>query len=135
MKSLGADKVIDYTKEDFTKTGETYDIIFDIIGKSTFSNFSNSLNENGIYLLANPNLSLINREKRIAKKNVIKYISGNRDTEEQMIEGLIFLKELIEDGKIKTVIDRRYSLEQVPEAHQYVEKGEKTGNVVINLIS
>ena len=133
MKSIGADKVIDYTKEDFTKTGETYDIIFDVIGKSTFSCFVGSLNKNGTYLLANPKLLLINREKRAAKKTDKKYISGNMDTAKQMTEDLLFLKELIEAEKIKSVIDRRYPLEQLAEAHRYVETGEKTGNVVITV--
>ncbi len=133
MKFLGADKVIDYTKEDFTKSGETYDIIFDVIGKSSFSNFIGSLNKEGLYLTANPKMALINREKRAAKKSDKKYISGNMDTTKERIEDLKFLKELIEAGKLKSVIDRRYPLEQVPEAHSYVDKGEKTGNVVITL--
>ncbi|MBY9008146.1 MAG: NAD(P)-dependent alcohol dehydrogenase [Candidatus Lokiarchaeota archaeon] len=134
MKSIGADKVIDYTKEDFTKSGETYDIIFDIIGKSTFSNYIGSLNKNGIYLLANPKISLINREKRTAKRSDKRYISGNMDTTKERIEQLNFLKELIEARKLKSVIDRRYPLEQTAEAHKYVEKGEKTGNIVITVV-
>jgi NADPH:quinone reductase-like Zn-dependent oxidoreductase len=134
MKSIGADKVIDYTKEDFTKTGETYDYIFDIIGKSPFSDFEGSLNKNGTYLLANPKLSLINREKRDAKKTGKKYISGNIERTEQMIEDLLFLTELYKEGKIKTVIDRRYPLEEVAEAHRYVEEGNKKGNVIISIV-
>ncbi len=133
MKSLGADKVIDYTKEDFTKSGETYDVIFDVIGKSSFSNFIGSLNKKGIYLLANPKMALINREKRAAKKSDKKYISGNMDTTKERIEDLKFLKELIEAGKLKSVIDRRYPLEQMVEAHTYVDKGHKKGNVVITV--
>ncbi len=134
MKSIGADKVIDYTKEDFTQSGETYDIIFDVIGKSSFSNFLSSLNEKGTYILANPKMTLINRDKRLAKKNGIRFISGNRDENKEMIEQLEFLKELIENGNLKSIIDRRFSLEQIPEAHKYVEKGQKTGNVVINIV-
>jgi NADPH:quinone reductase-like Zn-dependent oxidoreductase len=133
MKSIGADKVIDYTKEDFTKNGETYDVIFDVIGKSSFSNFEGSLKKNGIYILANPELKLINQEKRTAKKSNKKYISGNRDSTTEMIEQLNFLNELIEDAKLKSVIDKRYPLEQIVEAHRYVETGQKTGNVVINI--
>ena len=134
MKSIGADKVIDYTKENFTESGETYDVIFDVIGKSSFSSCLSSLNENGIYLLANPKIVLINREKRVAKKSDKKLISGNMDSTIERIEQLNFLKELIEAGKLKSVIDRRYPLEQIVEAHRYVEKGEKTGNVVINVV-
>ncbi|MFX0211250.1 MAG: NAD(P)-dependent alcohol dehydrogenase [Candidatus Hodarchaeota archaeon] len=134
MKSIGAYKVIDYTKEDFTQNGETYDIVFDIIGKSSFSSFEGSLRKNGTYLLANPDLSLYNREKRAANKTGKKYISGNMDETKEMIEQLSFLKELIEAGKIKSVIDRRYTLQEVAEAHRYVEEGQKTGNVVINVI-
>ena len=134
MKSIGADKVIDYTKEDFTKNGERYDVIFDVIGKSPFSSCIDSLNENGIYLLANPKIVLVNREKKVAKKTTKRYISWNRDDKEVRIDELNFLKELIEAGKIKSVIDRRYPLEQIVEAHTYVEKGEKTGNVVINVV-
>jgi len=133
MKSIGADNVIDYTKENFTKSGETYDVIFDVIGKSSFSSCIDSLNQNGIYLIANPKMVLINREKRVAKKRDKKYISGNRDTTKERTEQLKFLKELIEAGKIKSVIDRSYPLEKTAEAHSYVEKGEKTGNVVISL--
>jgi len=133
MKSIGADNVIDYTKEEFNKNGETYDVIFDIIGKSSFSSCIGSLNKNGIYLIANPKMVLINREKRAAKKSDKKYISGNNDTTKERTEQLKFLKELIEVGKIKSVIDRRYPLEKTAEAHSYVEKGEKTGNVVITV--
>ncbi len=133
MKSIGADKVIDYTKEDFTQNGETYDFIFDIIGKSSFSNYIDSLNPKGTYLLANPKMTLINRDKKLARKNDIKFISGNRDDIKEMIEQLNFLKELIEAGEVKAIIGGRYKLEQMVEAHRYVESGQKTGNVVITL--
>ncbi|MHA1913073.1 MAG: NAD(P)-dependent alcohol dehydrogenase [Promethearchaeota archaeon] len=134
MKSLGAEKVIDYTKEDFTESGETYDFIFDVIGKTSFSSGLSSLNKNGIYLLANPKMTLINHEKREAKRNNKKLIYRNMDKQMERIEDLNFLKELIEAGKLKSVIDRRYPLEQIVEAHTYVEKGQKTGNVVITVI-
>ena len=133
MKSIGADEVIDYTKEDFTQNGITYDVIFDVIGKSPYSDFQKSLKKNGIYLLANPQLKLINREKRAANKSGMKYISGNMDDKKEMIEQLNFLKKLIEEGELKTVIDRQYPLEQMVEAHRYVETGQKTGNVVITV--
>ena len=133
MKSIGADKVIDYTKEDFTQSGETYDYIFDVIGKSSVSSCLSLLNEGGTLLLANSNISLINRDKKAAKKSDKKLISRNMSPSKERVEQLNVLKELIEAGKIKSVIDRRYPLDQIVEAHTYVEKGEKTGNVVITL--
>ena len=133
MKSIGADKVIDYTKEDFTENGEIYDVIFDVIGKSSFSSRLSSLKKKGIYLLANPKISLINREKRASRRSDKKLISMNTATNEERTEDLNFLKELIEVGKLKSVIDKRYPLEQTAEAHRYVETGQKTGNIVITV--
>jgi NADPH:quinone reductase-like Zn-dependent oxidoreductase len=130
LRSIGADQVIDYTQEDFTKGGETYDVIFDVVGKSSFSGSIRSLKQNGYYLLANPGLSHMLRGPGISRKSSKKVISGAAS---KTTRDLIFLKELIEDGKIKTVIDRRYPLEQIPEAHRYVEKGGKLGNVVITV--
>jgi NADPH:quinone reductase-like Zn-dependent oxidoreductase len=131
VKSLGADKVIDYTKEDFTKSGKTYDIVFDTIGKSSFSGCLSSLKQNGIYLRAvHINLSPILRglwTSMTSNKKVIGGVAIERK------EDLIFLKELIEAGKMKSVIDRRYPLEQTAEAHKYVEQGHKKGNVVITV--
>jgi len=130
VKSLGADKVIDYTKEDFSKSGETYDIIFDTVGKSSFSGCMRSLKKEGIYLqtVAAPALGI--RMRWTSMTSSKKLIGG---TATEKTEDLIFLKELIEAGKIKPVIDRRYPLEQIVEAHRYVEKGHKKGNVVITL--
>jgi NADPH:quinone reductase-like Zn-dependent oxidoreductase len=128
VKSLGADKVIDYTKEDFTKSGETYDVIFDAVGKSSFSRCKSSLKKNGIYLDTLPRLATLLQmlwTSRIGSKKV------KMEGAPAKVENLLFLKELIEAGKLKTVIDRRYPLEQTAEAFRYVEKGHKKGNVVI----
>ncbi|TKJ19618.1 MAG: NAD(P)-dependent alcohol dehydrogenase [Promethearchaeota archaeon Loki_b32] len=130
LRSIGADQVIDYTQEDFTKSGETYDFILDVVSKSSFSGSISSLKENGCYLIANPGLSSIIRGRKISKKSSKKVISGATYPK---TEDLLFLKELIEAGKIKSVIDRRYPLEQTAEAHRYVETGQKKGHVVITV--
>jgi NADPH:quinone reductase-like Zn-dependent oxidoreductase len=109
VKSLGADSVIDYTKEDFTKNGQTYDVIFDAVNKSSSSRCKNSLKRKGRYL---PTMSFASEKT----------------------EDLILFKELIEAKKLKSVIDRCYPLEKIVEAHRYVDKGHKKGNVVITVI-
>ena len=136
VKSLGADKVIDYTKEDFTKSGQTYDIIFDTVGKSSFSRCKSSLKQRGIYLTTVPGLAFLLQmvwTSKIGSKKARMAFAALRPSSE-MTKDLIFLKELIEAGKIKAVIDRRYPLEQIAEAHSYVEKGHKKGNVVITVV-
>jgi NADPH:quinone reductase-like Zn-dependent oxidoreductase len=120
--SLGAAYVIDYTQEDFTRNGETYDVIFDVPGKSSFSSSIRSLKQNGRYLLANPGLAHMLRGPWTSMRSSKKVIFGAAS---QKIEDLVFLRDLIEAGKIKAVIDRRYSLEQTAEAHRYVEAGHK----------
>ncbi len=131
VESLGAERVIDYTQEDFSRSGETYDIIFDTVGKSSFSGCIRSLKEKGIYLSAyNVGLSPIVRGLWTSMTTSKKVVG---ETDGEKVEDLIFLKELIEAGKIKAVIDRRYPLEEVAEAHRYVEKGHKKGNVVVTV--
>jgi len=128
LRSIGADHVIDYTQEDFTKSGQTYDVILDTIGKSSFSGSLRSLKENGTYLNANPGLFGGVRMRWISKrssKRVIPWTAG------YTANNLLALKELTEAGTIKAIIDRRYPLEQIAEAHRYVETGHKKGNVVI----
>ena len=135
VKSLGADYVIDYTKEDFTKTSDTYDIIFDAVGKSSFSKCKNALKSNGVYLSTIPTLTLMYQmllTSSSKKQKAIFSATGLRKTIEKKND-LIFLKELIEAGKIKPVIDKIYPLEDIVEAHRYVEMGHKRGSVVINI--
>src|SRR3972149_1485938 len=110
VKPLGADRVIDYTQEDFSKRGETYDVVFDAVGKASDSQCRSALEKNGLYLSVKSPAS-------------------------EKAEDLVFLKELIEAGEMKPVIDRRYPLEQVAEAHRYVEAGHKRGNVVLVISS
>ncbi|NBI30887.1 NAD(P)-dependent alcohol dehydrogenase [Chengkuizengella marina] len=132
VKSLGADKVIDYTKDDFTQSGETYDIIFDTVGKSSFSQSKSSLKKNGRYLLTHFGLSDIFQmlwTTMIGNKKVI----GTAANFNWKPEDLNLLKELYEARKLKSVIDRLYPLEEAVEAHRYVEKGHKKGNVVLTL--
>jgi NADPH:quinone reductase-like Zn-dependent oxidoreductase len=136
VKSLGADKVIDYTKEDFTQTGQTYDIIFDAVGKSSFSRCKDSLTKSGIYLTTVPMPADILQMlwTSIAGDRKVRFAATGLRPASKKKKELIFLKELIEAGKIKAVIDRRYPLEQIAEAHRYVEKGHKKGNVVITVV-
>jgi 2-desacetyl-2-hydroxyethyl bacteriochlorophyllide A dehydrogenase len=130
LRTIGADRVIDTTQEDFTKSGQTYDVILDVVGKSSFSGSMSSLKQNGRYLLANPGLLQMVRGRWTSMTSSKQVIFGAAI---QKTGDLISLKELIEAGKIKSVIDRRYPLEQTAEAHRYVETGQKKGNVVITL--
>lgn len=130
LRSIGADHVIDYTQEDFTTSGKTYDLILDVISKSSFSGSLKSLKPGGCYLIANPGLLQRLRGGLTSSSDGRKVIFG---TTSPRTEDLVFLKELIEAGKLKMVIDRRYSLEQIVEAHHYVETGRKKGHVVITV--
>jgi NADPH:quinone reductase-like Zn-dependent oxidoreductase len=130
LKSIGSDHTIDYTKEDFTQSDKNYDIIFDVIGKSSFPGSMRSLSKNGTYLIANARPLRMIRGVLASMKSDKKVIFGGAN---QTIEDLMFLKELVEAKKIKPVIDKCYPLEQIVEAHKYVEKGNKKGNVVITV--
>ena len=132
LRSIGADYVIDYTREDFTKSTATYDVIIDVMGKGRFSACIKSLNQNGRYLIGNPGLVQIVRGRWTSMRSSKKVIIGAAI---QKNEDLVYLKNLIEAGKIKPVIDRCYPLEHIAEAHRYVDTGEKKGNVVITLDS
>lgn len=130
VESLGADRVVDYTKEDFAKAGRTYDVIFDVVGKLPYARARSSLKEGGFYMTTLPTAATLLQMtrnslmggKRIKTGDAV----GNR-------ESLSFLKDLAEAGKLRSVIDRRYPLEQMAEAYRYVEQGHKVGNVVVTV--
>ncbi len=130
VKALGADHVIDYTQEDFTQNGQQYDLIFDVIRKTSFDACKNSLTETGRYLLVSfktKQLLQMLWTSRSNGKKVICALSSETSAD------LRSLKELIEAGSIKTVIDRCFPLEQTAEAHRYIESGQKRGHVVITI--
>jgi NADPH:quinone reductase-like Zn-dependent oxidoreductase len=130
VRSLGADEVIDYLKDDFTRNGKTYDVIFDAVGKHSFGRSKGSLKPGGRYIATDHlgNLFLAAWTARLGDKKVI-FAIPPRYTQEDML----FLKQLIEAGKYRAVIDRRYPLEQVVEATRYVETQQKVGNVVLTI--
>lgn len=132
VKSLGADKVIDYIKDDFTKNGETYDVIFDTVNKMDISDSLRSLNIYGTLILSAAGLSEMLQSFwiSISSKKKIKVLTGIIN---HSAEDINFLKTLTEAGQLKPVIDRTYSLEQMTEAHTYAEKGHKKGNVAIEI--
>jgi len=131
VQSLGADKVIDYTSEDFTKNGETYDVIMDAVGKTSLSRCKSSLTQRGTYVSAGMPMSYIFRQLWLSMTSSKKVKGGT--ALKVTAEDMNFLKELIEEGKIRAAIDRSYPLEQIAEAHSYVEKGHKKGIVVITV--
>ena len=132
VKSLGADKVFDYTKEDFTKGDQKYDFVFDTVGKSSFAKCKPLLQPGGIY---------ISSELGYMAQNIffalVTPVIGNKKVRFPLPvdckRSVLFIKKLIEEGKFKAVIDRKYPLEQIVEAYKYVETGQKTGNVVITV--
>lgn len=135
VKSIGADKIIDYTKEDFTNTSETYDIIFDAVGKITFSNCKKSLKPGGKFLETGITLKIfpaVIKTSIFGAKKAIIMATGLRPPAERT-KDLNFIKGLVEEGKIKPIIDNTFTLDQISEAHKYVDAGHKKGNVVIKI--
>jgi NADPH:quinone reductase-like Zn-dependent oxidoreductase len=130
LRSIGANHVIDYAKEDYTKSGESYDLIIDVVGKGSVLHRLKLLKPDGYYFLAYAGLShiLLAIWTSMASNKKLKIESAS-----QKKEDLIFIKELIEMGKLKPIIDRSFPLEQTAEAHKYVETGQKQGNVVLNV--
>ena len=132
VRSLGADKVIDYTKEDFTRLNETYDLIFDTVGKAPLSDSVRILKEKGYYLSAyhvEPSRLFVGMWISMTTNRKVTGLAGS-----ESLEDLNTIRDLMAEGKIRAVIDRRYSLTQLVEAHRYVEQGHKKGNVIINVI-
>jgi len=131
LRSIGADHVIDYTMENYTDNGETYDLIIDVVGKNSVISRLKLLKKYGYYFLAYAGLSHIVLGMWVSLTSSKKLkIESARQTQAD----LLFLKELIESGEIISVIDRHYSMEQTAEAHRYVETGYKQGNVVITVV-
>ncbi len=132
MKSLGAHYVIDYTQEDFTRNGKKYDVIFDTIGKSSLRKALKSLSDNGYLLLASAGIGTMiggSFKSMFIKKKIVSGVI------KETVKDMNFFKQLIEKGSLKAVIDRTYPLEQIAEAHAYVDKGHKKGNVIISVQS
>jgi len=135
VRSLGADNVIDYTKADFTKTYEKYDIVFDTVGKSSYFRCKNILKEKGIYMTTVPSISLLFDmiwTSIFGSRKVLMMATGLRSPIEK-VKDLALINELLEKRDLRAVIDRRYSMTQIAEAYKYVEKGHKKGNVVISI--
>lgn len=130
VKSIGADHIVDYTKEDFSKNGQKYDVIFDTIGKSPFSASIKSLEEKGYFLITTHKLP---RFFRIVWHNLTSTKKVISPLLKETKEDLIFLKKLIEAGKLKSIVDKTFSLEETVEAHKYVESGQKKGHVIIQI--
>jgi NADPH:quinone reductase-like Zn-dependent oxidoreductase len=130
LRSLGAERTIDYASEDFTRNGEKYDVIFEVPGKAKYTSCMGSLKEGGRLLLCNPRMNKLPRG-RVTPTGGRRVITG---TANYKAEDLDSLRDLIEAGVLKPVIDRIYPLEQIVEAHRYVESGQKKGNVVIGVL-
>ena len=131
LRSLGADGVIDHTRKDFTRSGKAYDVIFDVVGKSPFPESLRSLKEGGYYLQANPGLSHLARGRLVPSGGGRKVVTSGGENRPEELEAL---RDLIEAGQVRTIIDRRFALEEIVEAHRYVESGRKQGNVIITVV-
>jgi len=134
LRSIGADQVIDYKKEDYTRTSEKYDVIFDVVGKSRFSRTAKLLTPNGRFLSANPIVSQRVRARWILGRSR-QYIPWSSRSASEYAEEIAFLKALIEAGHIKAIVDKCFPLEQIADAHRYVEAGRKKGHIVVTLRS
>jgi NADPH:quinone reductase-like Zn-dependent oxidoreductase len=133
VRALGVDYVIDYTREDFTRNGQTYDVILDMVpGKSSFRRFQSSLKQNGLYLAGAGGLESFAQMAWTGLTGGKKVMAGMVP---DRVEGLVFLKGLLETGNLKPVIDRCYPLEQTAEAHRYADSGHKRGSVVITVMA
>ena len=132
LRAIGADRVIDYSREDFTDGSETYDVIFDVVRGTPSGRMVRSLNENGCLLMANPGFLQIVRAKWAARgsKKRVSFAASSVTGED-----LAYLRGLVEEGKLRPVIDRRFPLEQMAEAHRYAETGQKLGNIVVTVAS
>ncbi len=137
VKSLGADEVIDYTKVDFSQNGKLYDIIFDTVGKLGFSRCKNALKPAGLYLTTVPTLQILPDLLGLARHSGKKarFMAAGLRSAKAKVKDLLVIKELVEAGQFKSVIDRCYPLEQMAEAHRYVGQGHKRGNVVITILA
>jgi NADPH:quinone reductase-like Zn-dependent oxidoreductase len=133
LRSIGADHVIDYTLGDFFLSGETYDVIFDVIGKGSLSDILNRLNPKGRYLTAVPQMPQILRWQWIAWRSGKRVIFWVPRTARRHAEDFAFLNDLVEEGTVKAIVDKRFPLQQAAEAHRYVEGGHKKGHVVITV--
>jgi NADPH:quinone reductase-like Zn-dependent oxidoreductase len=134
VRSLGADEVIDYTKEDFTRTGRTYDVIFDVVGASSFSRCRAALNRGGVYLTAASSLRILLQmawTRAFGDRRAVVAFTGLRPARDKLAD-LRYVTELVAAAKMVPVVDRTYPLRQIAEAHRYVDAGHKRGNVVVD---
>jgi NADPH:quinone reductase-like Zn-dependent oxidoreductase len=133
LHSIGADHVVDYTREDFLQSGETYDVVFDVVGNRSLSDILNRLRPGGRYVTAVPQISQILRWQWAAWRSGKRIIIWIPRTVDRQAQDFAFLRELVEAGRVKAILDKRFPLEQAAEAHRYVEAGHKKGHVVLTV--